>query len=77
MNKPLNFHRLIPALLCVLLLGFAAMSCSSSKGNTRKKPAYSKGRTSQAKWNTTTSTHRTYYIKKRKPHKRYKSKPHH
>ena len=63
-----------------LLLAFVAVialclpSCSSSKkyGQTEhKRSTYKDVRVKQPRWNTTTSTSTTYYIKKQKPRKRY------
>lgn len=71
MNKRFRSFRWILALFCVLFLGFTTSSCSSTKNSTHKTPSYQKGRDARPQWNTTTSTHRTYYIKKRKPRKRY------
>ena len=71
MNKRSHLFSTLAVLLCAVLIGFASVSCSSSKSTTRKKSTYHKDRDMRPQWNTTTSTHRTYYIKKRKPHKRY------
>ncbi|MCR5550019.1 MAG: hypothetical protein K6F40_03675 [Bacteroidales bacterium] len=71
MNKRSHLFSTLTLLLCAILIGFTSVSCSSSKSTTRKKPSYAKGRDMRPRWNTTTSTHQTYYIKKRKPHKRY------
>ena len=71
MNKRSHLFSTLTLLLCAVLIGLTSVSCSSSKSTTRKRPTYTKARDMRPKWNTTTSTHQTYYIKKRKPHKRY------
>ncbi|MBO2525424.1 MAG: hypothetical protein IKP54_01540 [Bacteroidales bacterium] len=77
-NDRLSQHKF--GYFIVLLLGFVAVmaiclpSCSSSKkyGQVEhKRSSYRDVRVKQPRWNTTTSTSTTYYIKKQKPRKRY------
>jgi len=59
----------------VILVAIGFSSCSSSKkyGQTvnHNPTRYQKVRVKQVRWNTTTSTSTTYYIKKQKQPKRY------
>lgn len=69
-----KFFRLITLLLAVVILAVGFSSCSSSKhyGQTEHKhSSYQRVKVKQPRWNTTTSTSTTYYIKKQKPRKRY------
>lgn len=73
MLKKANIQRLIVLLLCTLFLG-AFSSCNTSHNNTRKDGYYTKKRTKQARWNSTTSLTSTYYVKKKD---RYDVNKHH
>ena len=70
-----KFFRLFTLLVAVVILTVGFSSCSSSKhyGQTQHKyrSSYKDVRVKQPRWNTTTSTSTTYYIKKQKPRKRY------
>lgn len=69
-----KFFRLFTLLLAVVILAVGFSSCSSSKqyGQTEhKRSSYQRVKVKQPRWNTSTSTSTTYYIKKQKPRKRY------
>ena len=69
-----RFVSLLVLILAVVICGVGFSSCSSSRhyGQTEhKRSSYRDVRVKQPRWNTTTSTSTTYYIKKQKPRKRY------
>lgn len=58
--------------VAVMAIGFSACSTSKNYGQTEhKRTKYSHVKVKQPRWNTTTSTSTTYYIKKQKPRKRF------
>lgn len=69
-----KFFQLITFLLAMTVMSIGFSSCSTSKhyGQTEhKRSEYRDVRVKQPRWNTTTSTSTTYYIKKQKPRKRF------
>ena len=77
-NNGLFQHKLVSLFVLVLavvvIFGVGFSSCSTSKhyGQTEhKRTEYRDVRVKQPRWNTTTSTSTTYYIKKQKPRKRF------
>lgn len=70
MSKKLRITTLSVLILGILLL-CTFNSCSSSKHAAKRPISYSKQKTRQARWNSTTSRTTTYYIKKRSLRKRH------
>lgn len=76
-NNRFSQHRFFFISLVFMMVAsiiFCLNSCSSQKkyGQTiHKNSSYKDVRVKQPRWNTTTSTSTTYYIKKQKPRKRY------
>lgn len=71
-HRLFHFFTIVFAIMIMVGLGFT--SCSSSKhyGQTvHQRSSYKSVKVKQPRWNTTTSTSTTYYIKKQKPRKRY------
>lgn len=69
-----KFFQLFTFMLAVIVLAIGFSSCNTSKhyGQTEhKRSEYRDVRVKQPRWNTTTSTSTTYYIKKQKPRKRF------
>ncbi len=63
---------LVITIFAVFAIVFSSCSSQKNYGQTIHKNAhYQRVRVKQAKWNTTTSTSTTYYIKKQKQPKRY------
>lgn len=70
MDKKLRIKSFAMLLLCAILI-CATTSCSTSSKTTKRPISYSKKKTKQARWNSTTSRTTTYYIKKRSLRKRH------
>ncbi|MBO7491807.1 MAG: hypothetical protein J6T59_05140 [Bacteroidales bacterium] len=62
--KKRNPIYLIGIILGLFLISISAPSCTTTQRGTKKAVKYSRQRTKQAHWNTTTSRTTTYYIKK-------------
>lgn len=70
MNREATFYHFI-ILIFFVFIACTIVSCSSSR-NTAKRPiSYSRQKTKQPRWNTTTSPTTTYYIKKHSTRKRH------
>ncbi len=65
MNKNRRYFRVVLFVLFLCVTALTVPSCNSSKGSTHRPTRYSKNRTKyNPHWNSTTSQHTTYYIKK-------------
>ncbi|MCQ2270050.1 MAG: hypothetical protein MJZ52_02325 [Bacteroidales bacterium] len=71
-GKLTYFSFLVITVFAVLAIVFSSCSAQKKYGQSvHKNSHYQRVRVKQAKWNTTTSTSTTYYIKKQKQPKRY------
>ncbi|MCR4965083.1 MAG: hypothetical protein K6A41_05435 [Bacteroidales bacterium] len=74
MKKRRYFH-IITVLLGLFLISICAPSCTTSQYGNKKAARYSRQKTRQARWNSTTSRTTTYYIKKHSTKQRHSPKP--